>query len=62
MQYFSESPMGKTFEQQGLPDCEERHGDHGVQKSSDDIIGIHESATCVKCHKTNDAGYQIAYL
>ncbi len=60
MQYFSNSKMGKAFEEQDLHACEECHGNHEVIKTSDDMVGIGEKSVCINCHGAGDAGFQVA--
>lgn len=60
MQYFVASAMGKAFEREKLHNCEECHGNHDVQKTSDDMVGVGDRAVCVNCHSTGDEGYDAA--
>ena len=60
MEYFSSSVMGQVFEEQELHACEECHGHHDVQKTSDDMIGVGEKSVCMDCHSEGDQGYLVA--
>ena len=60
MKYFSSSVMGGAFEEMELHACEECHGNHKVLKTSDEMVGIGEESTCMKCHEEGDQGYLVA--
>jgi predicted CXXCH cytochrome family protein len=51
--------MAAAFEENGYHGCEECHGNHGVQKTFDDMVGTGEKAVCINCHD-EDAGYGAA--
>ena len=60
MQYFAASAMGRAFEREKLHNCEECHGNHEVQKTSDDMVGVGDRSVCVNCHSAGDKGYEAA--
>jgi hypothetical protein len=60
MEYFTSSRMGRAFEEEGLHECEECHGNHSVAKTSDDMVGTHDSSVCMDCHGEGDMGYEAA--
>lgn len=60
MQYFTQSPMGRAFAEEGFHGCEECHGYHDVAKTSDQMVGTHEGAVCADCHSPGDKGYETA--
>jgi hypothetical protein len=60
MQYFSSSTMGEVFAEQELHACEECHGNHDVQKTYDEMVGVGEESTCINCHSEGDPGYEQA--
>ena len=60
MQYFTTSPMNDVFEDMGYHACEECHGKHAVHKTSDEMTGLGEKSTCVKCHDASDTGGEVA--
>jgi predicted CXXCH cytochrome family protein len=40
--------------------CEQCHGYHKVEKTSDEMIGVGEESVCTGCHSPGDAGYESA--
>ena len=36
------------------------HGNHGVQRASDELVGVHDGAICLDCHEDGDKGYAAA--
>ena len=57
MNYFSSSPMAAPFEKLNLHGCEQCHGNHEVRLTSDEMIGVENTAMCVNCHEKGDKGY-----
>ena len=60
MQYFTQSPMGRAFVEEGYHGCEECHGYHDVAKTSDRMVGTSDDAVCAKCHSEGDKGFETA--
>jgi hypothetical protein len=60
MEYFRASAMGRAFEREKLHDCEECHGNHDVEKTTIDMVGVGERSVCVACHAEGDTGYAAA--
>lgn len=60
MQYFVASKMGEAFAKEELHGCEECHGNHRIEKTHDDMIGIGEEAVCMDCHAEGEKGYEAA--
>jgi hypothetical protein len=60
MQYFTDSRMGRAFVEEGYHGCEECHGNHGVHKTSDAMVGTGEGAVCTNCHSDGDNGFEAA--
>jgi hypothetical protein len=61
MQYFVASEKAVAFKANGFHACEECHGNHGVEKTFDDMVGTGENSTCIDCHD-GDVGYDAAKL
>lgn len=60
MEFFRHSRMANAFEELGFHGCEQCHGHHAIQKTSDDFVGVNTSSFCVKCHEEGDEGYKVA--
>jgi predicted CXXCH cytochrome family protein len=60
MQFFTESRMGHAFVEEGFHGCEECHGNHGVAKTSDEMVGTQEGAVCLDCHSEGEKGFETA--
>src|SRR5262245_40020710 len=58
--FFTKSPHRKAFAESDLPACVTCHGHHDVQRATDAMLGVAESATCGTCHDANSAGYKAA--
>jgi predicted CXXCH cytochrome family protein len=56
-QMFDESPHKTAFDKKGLPECVACHSNHGIAKTSDDMLGSGKNSFCIKCHKQGDDGY-----
>ena len=54
---FDKSPHKAPFAESQFPACATCHEHHGVQRTSDEMLGVEESATCVSCHEKGSAGY-----
>jgi len=59
-QYFSESRMGEAFEAAELHGCEECHGHHDIEETSDAMVGVGDKSVCTDCHSDGDEGYTAA--
>lgn len=59
---FSKSPHKKAFDKLNLPECETCHGYHKIIAGTEQLIGITNSAVCVKCHseENNPEGFLAA--
>lgn len=60
MGFFRNSKMASAFEELGFHGCEQCHGHHAIQKTSDKLVGVNTNAFCVKCHDVGDKGYEVA--
>jgi predicted CXXCH cytochrome family protein len=60
MEFFRHSRMASAFEELGFHGCEQCHGYHAVQKTSDKLVGVNTNSFCVKCHEEGDKGYEVA--
>lgn len=60
MDYFTGSPMAEVFSEMDFHACEQCHGNHGVQPTSDAMVGVGEASVCTNCHSQGDKGYQAA--
>jgi predicted CXXCH cytochrome family protein len=60
MEYFKESPMAQPYVELEVHACEQCHGYHKVEKTSDEMIGVGEESVCTGCHGEGDAGYEAA--
>jgi len=61
-EYFSASPHKEAFDNMGVSECEACHGNHAIQKTSDQMIGTDEQAVCTQCHDEGSQGYKTAAL
>jgi predicted CXXCH cytochrome family protein len=61
---FTQSPHKKIFDEKNIPECEICHGNHGIHHTTDNMFGIGEASTCIKCHNVNDKnkGFIIAKI
>lgn len=57
-QYFSITRMAEEFAANEMHACAECHNYHDIQKTNDDMIGIHDSSVCMNCHGEGDKGYE----
>jgi len=57
---FSRSPHASVFEAKKIPQCEICHGNHLIERPTDEMLGTSAKATCVKCHKEGDKGFEVA--
>ncbi len=57
---FTQSPHRKAFIDNQLPACASCHEHHGIQKTSDAMLGTEDKATCVTCHDRGSNGYVAA--
>ena len=57
---FSRSPHAPVFEAKKIPQCEVCHGYHLIEKPTDEMLGTNTKATCIKCHKEGDKGFEVA--
>lgn len=53
---FSVSSHSQNFEILGEAECVFCHQSHHVVHPTDDLIGTHEGAVCMKCHSADDEG------
>jgi len=60
MNYFEASSMAEPFANLDIHACEQCHGHHDVEKTTDDMVGVGENSVCTQCHSSGDAGYQAA--
>ncbi|MFA7228846.1 MAG: cytochrome c3 family protein [Melioribacteraceae bacterium] len=60
MEYFNTTRMARAFEEQDFHGCEQCHGNHAIEKTTDEMIGTGEESLCVNCHSSGDAGYIVA--
>ena len=51
---------GRAFIEEGFHGCEECHGNHGVAKTSDSMVGNTGDAVCLNCHEDGDKGFEVA--
>ena len=54
---FGKSPHKAPFAESQFPACATCHEHHDVRRTSDDMLGVEESATCITCHEKGSAGY-----
>jgi predicted CXXCH cytochrome family protein len=57
-EYFLESPHREPFENIG--ECTHCHGNHAVDRPTDEWLGAGPEAMCVRCHEPDDSGYAAA--
>jgi predicted CXXCH cytochrome family protein len=58
--FFNQSPHKIAWEQKGLPECEQCHGNHLIKPTTDEMLGTESGSLCIECHKKGDAGYSVA--
>jgi predicted CXXCH cytochrome family protein len=57
---FTQSPHKKAFAENQLPACVSCHEHHGINKTSDAMLGTEPNTTCVTCHDPGTKGYLAA--
>jgi hypothetical protein len=57
---FRETAMGRTATLDTAIQCTICHSNHAVLPPTDDMLGVHDGATCSGCHQEGDKGYQTA--
>jgi predicted CXXCH cytochrome family protein len=57
---FQTSPHKAAFDKQGLAECVTCHSNHDIATPTDQMIGTHQGALCVNCHKDGDKGFAAA--
>ena len=60
LEYFKASPMASPYLELEVHACEQCHGYHKVEKTSDEMMGVGEESVCTGCHTSGDAGYESA--
>lgn len=60
LNYFESSPMAEAYSSMEIHACEQCHGNHDVQKTHDDMVGVGENSVCLDCHTEEDKGYESA--
>jgi hypothetical protein len=60
MNYFQSSVMAEVFEEMEFHACEQCHGNHLIEKTSDKMVSTGKESLCTECHSEGDAGYQNA--
>ena len=58
---FLVSPMAEAFQKDPLAECASCHGNHKITHTSDDWVGTHPEAICMKCHKEDSKGAALAF-
>lgn len=59
-EYFNATNMAKAFEEMDYHGCEGCHGNHLIEKTNDEMLGIGDKSLCVDCHSEGDDGYEFA--
>ncbi len=59
-QLFQESPHKSAFDKNNIHECGACHNNHDIVKSTDEMLGAGEKSVCIKCHKQNDKGFDVA--
>ena len=57
---FQTSPHKAAFDQQGFAECVTCHSNHDIATPTDQMIGTHQGALCINCHKDGDKGFAAA--
>jgi predicted CXXCH cytochrome family protein len=57
---FTKSPHRKVFAENQMPACVTCHEHHGIERTSDAMLGAAEPAVCGSCHSDGDAGFRAA--
>jgi predicted CXXCH cytochrome family protein len=55
-EYFGASLHSRVFTAMGMPGCAACHGNHGVARTSDSLLGLGEGAVCARCHVEGAGG------
>ncbi len=59
---FQKSHLKNIFLKRGFGQCEACHGNHGIQKASDEYLNWEHGAVCVQCHKSAGNPKELADL
>lgn len=59
-EYFEGSPHKNAFLKENKNDCVVCHGNHGINKPGDEMLGAGDKSVCIKCHLPDDKGYVAA--
>ena len=59
-QMFQESPHKPAFDKDKIHECSACHSNHDITSPTDDMLGSGEKSVCIKCHKQNDKGFEVA--
>ncbi len=54
--FFVRSPHKPAFDKAGLPECVTCHGNHEIQRPTDDMLGGQTGTVCVRCHAAGSPG------
>ncbi len=57
---FAKSPHKAAHEALGLPECEVCHGNHLIQRPTDEMLGTGPQALCATCHEAGSPGFATA--
>ena len=60
MEFFRQTRMASAFEEHDFHGCEQCHGYHAIQKTSDNLVGVNKESFCINCHDEGEAGYDAA--
>ncbi len=53
---FVVSPHKKAHEEHNYPECEVCHGNHAIQKPTDEMLSLGSGGVCVECHDPDTKG------
>ncbi len=57
---FVASPHKVAFDEENISECEVCHGNHAIQKVTDDMLASEENSVCGECHESDSKGWTVA--
>ncbi len=57
---FVASPHKAAFDEENISECEVCHGNHAIQKVTDDMLVSEDKSVCGECHDSDSKGWKVA--
>ncbi len=57
---FVASPHKAAFDDEDISECEVCHGNHNIQKVTDDMLAGGDESVCAECHDSDSKGWAVA--